>query len=99
MFPVFLLAYASLFFPILAFPADRNRPIVVPHVDPSKITCRLPVVKNYLCPAQGNGLSRPTPLGIAQGVADPEGALRFVVKYGTATRWQPSSVVTAWNLP
>lgn len=101
MFFVFLLVYTFSFFPTHATPVDgsNNKPIVVPHLNPSKIICRSPVAKNYLCPAQGTSLNKPTPLGTAQGVADPEGALRFAVRYGIADRWQPSSVVTAWNLP
>ena len=100
---LFILAFASLLFPLLAAPAngDRDDPIVVPHSDPSKFTCQCnaPAVSSYYCPPRGSNLDRTTPLGLAHGVADPNGALRFAVRYGTAVRWQPSSMVTAWDLP
>ncbi|KAF8965211.1 Alpha/Beta hydrolase protein [Flammula alnicola] len=44
-------------------------------------------------------LNRPTALGTANGVVDPAGAYRFSVKYASASRWAPSNVVSAWNLP
>ncbi|KAH9928173.1 Alpha/Beta hydrolase protein [Fomitopsis serialis] len=40
-----------------------------------------------------------TPFGTAEGVVDTSGVVRFTVKYGTANRWQPSSVAMAWDLP
>ncbi|KAF8651475.1 hypothetical protein AX16_004774 [Volvariella volvacea WC 439] len=36
---------------------------------------------------------------MANGALDPSGAYRYVVKYADAGRWQPSTVVSAWNLP
>ena len=86
---LFIPTFALLLFSILAAPAngDRDDPIRVPHSDPFRFTSR------------GSYLDRSTPLGLARGVADPDGALRFAVKYGIAARWQPSSVVTVWSLP
>ncbi|KJA27151.1 hypothetical protein HYPSUDRAFT_35727 [Hypholoma sublateritium FD-334 SS-4] len=49
--------------------------------------------------AGSSSVTRVTPLGIAVGVLDPDGAYRFPVKYGSAARWQPSTVATSWGLP
>ncbi|KAF8201777.1 Alpha/Beta hydrolase protein [Pholiota molesta] len=38
--------------------------------------------------------TKDTPLGTANGVLDPQGAYRFSVKYASAARWAPSTVVT-----
>ncbi|KAF8145591.1 alpha/beta-hydrolase [Mycena galopus ATCC 62051] len=40
-----------------------------------------------------------TPLGIAQGTLDVDGANRFAVRYANASRWASSTVVTEWQLP
>jgi hypothetical protein len=53
---------------------------------------------SFLCPATPP-TDRPTPLGTAHGTLDPSGAYRFSVKYASAPRWGPSTVVTSWNLP
>ncbi|TFK42464.1 Alpha/Beta hydrolase protein [Crucibulum laeve] len=46
-----------------------------------------------------SALNRATVLGTANGVLDPAGAYRFTVKYGSASRWAPSTVVSSWGLP
>jgi hypothetical protein len=97
-----VIAYVALFSPILAFPAyirDSHNSIFVPRPNPSKFLCGCGQFSPRLCPSQGDSLDILTPLGIAHGVADPDGALRFTVRYAQAARWQPSSVVTAWDLP
>ncbi|KZT69793.1 alpha/beta-hydrolase, partial [Daedalea quercina L-15889] len=40
-----------------------------------------------------------TPIGTAEGAVDTSGVVRFAVKYGTADRWQASTVATTWELP
>ena len=100
----FLLTYVALFLPVLAIPAHTARAtspdsIVVPRLNPLRILCAFIPLPLKLCPVQGSRIDRITPLGTAPGVSDPLGALRFAVRYGKAPRWQPSSVVTAWELP
>jgi len=93
----------ALFLPIFAVPTQSNRAltdaIVVPRLNPLKFLCGFLPLPPSLCPPQGTYLDRITPLGIARGVSDPIGAFRFAVRYGKAPRWQPSSVVTSWDLP
>ena len=81
----------------------RQRPPFPPiPVTPQGLLCTLPIpiIQKLLCPRQGSGTDPVinTPLGSAHGVDDGS-AIRFSVKYGEATRWQPSSVVTSWQLP
>src|SRR5260221_1652490 len=96
-------ALVALFLPIFAVPTQSNRAltdaIVVPRINPLKFFCGFLPLPPSLCPSQGTYLDRITPLGIARGVLDPIGAFRFTVRYGKAPRWQPSSVVTSWDLP
>ncbi|KAF9527033.1 Alpha/Beta hydrolase protein [Crepidotus variabilis] len=98
MVALFLAILSALLTPTLSAPAG----ISIPHVDPSKILCRLPILQNIwiTCPSNGKAaLNRQTSLGTANGVEDPNGAYRFAVRYGNAARFQPSSVVTSWDLP
>ncbi|KAF8077781.1 alpha/beta-hydrolase [Lyophyllum atratum] len=75
-----------------------NEALRIPHID--QLLCRLPIVKKFLCPRTGNGaLNIVTPIGTARGTSDPSGASRFTVKYATADRWAPSTLVSAWDLP
>jgi hypothetical protein len=89
----------------LASPVKRggHGPLKFPTYGPSELCCRLPVIDQFLCPRQGGsqGPSVGTSLGTANGVWDQNGsgAMRFAVKYGSAGRWKPSSVVTKWQLP
>ncbi|KAG5647317.1 hypothetical protein DXG03_000855 [Asterophora parasitica] len=72
----------------------------VPTIDPQDILCQLPIVKKFLCPRKGsNALTIPTTIGVARGTADPSGASRFTVKYASANRWAPSTLVSTWALP
>jgi len=100
--PIFV-TFVALFLPILAVPTQSERAladaIVVPRINPLKFLCGFLPLPSRLCPSQGSYLDRVTPLGIARGVSDPLGAFRFAVRYGKAPRWQPSSVVTSWELP
>ncbi|KAL4067786.1 Alpha/Beta hydrolase protein [Scleroderma yunnanense] len=45
------------------------------------------------------GLTIHTPLGPAYGVINTPSVNRFVVKYASAQRWQPSTLATTWELP
>ncbi|KAJ3515728.1 hypothetical protein NLJ89_g1571 [Agrocybe chaxingu] len=92
------LAFAALFAPsVTAAPAQA---FSVPHVDPTKFLCQLPILKKWVCPLKGTAaLNRHTPCGTASGIQDPQGAYRFVVKYGNAARWAPSTVASTWTLP
>lgn len=97
-----LLAVSVLGFPV-SHPAPRPHfPFPPIPITPKGLLCGLPipVVQKLLCPRQGSGDDPTvnTPLGTAHGVTDA-GATRFPVKYGSAARWQPSSVVTSWQLP
>lgn len=94
----FLVYLGFLVAPGLAAPTAQA--LRIPHIDPGNILCQLPIIKKFLCPRQGqNALTRQTVLGTAHGTQDPDGAYRFVVKYANSERWQPSTVVSAWNLP
>ncbi|KAI0934568.1 hypothetical protein AcV5_006369 [Taiwanofungus camphoratus] len=78
--------------PILKFPPITSKGIFcfIP----------IPMIQNALCPRQtSNSLTVSTPLGTAQGASDNSNAARFAVRYGTAARWQMSTVVTSWDLP
>ena len=88
----------SLIFPALALPHD---PVIVRPNDPRKVLCQCPLpFKRFLCPLSGSAATnRPTPLGTAHGTVDPSGAYRFSVKYASAPRWGPSTVVSTWGLP
>lgn len=93
----FLFLVALLVLPSLALPQSA---LIVRPNDPKKILCQLPILKQFLCPFSGpTATNRPTPLGTAHGTIDPSGAYRFPVKYASAPRWGPSTVVTAWDLP
>ncbi|KAG5637762.1 hypothetical protein H0H81_003329 [Sphagnurus paluster] len=71
-----------------------------PKVDPQDLLCQLPILKKFLCPRTGtNALTIPTTIGVARGTADPSGANRFIVKYASANRWAPSTLVSTWGLP
>ncbi|ETW86173.1 Carboxylesterase [Heterobasidion irregulare TC 32-1] len=71
-----------------------------PPFDPRGLLCHLPIIKKALCPRQApSGLSVKTPIGIALGTTLSSGAARFSVKYGSAQRWQLSSVASDWELP
>ncbi|EJF66136.1 alpha/beta-hydrolase [Dichomitus squalens] len=64
--------------------------------------CKLsPKISKALCPRQSTGGTNSvnTPIGTAQGTSDNAGATRFAVKYASASRWQPSTVSTTWELP
>ncbi|KAI6045597.1 Alpha/Beta hydrolase protein [Pisolithus marmoratus] len=41
----------------------------------------------------------PTPFGSANGVVNTPFVNRFVVRYASAQRWQPSTMATTWQLP
>ncbi|KAJ7622603.1 alpha/beta-hydrolase [Mycena polygramma] len=60
-----------------------------------RVSWAIPAVQSIVTRA----VSVSTPLGTAQGTLDNDGANRFAVRYATATRWTPSSIVTVWELP
>ncbi|KAF7980182.1 hypothetical protein HWV62_39666 [Athelia sp. TMB] len=64
------------------------------------LICDIPFIDKLLCPPKGpSGPSVTTSLGVAAGVNDINGALRFPVRYGSAARWKASSMATTWALP
>jgi hypothetical protein len=66
---------------------------------PVNILCKLPIVKTAFCPDKRFSLvGISTPIGAAVGVGS-DNAYRFVVKYGNAARWMPSTAATKWTLP
>lgn len=73
----------------------------VPSFDPQRILCQLPIIKKILlCPATGpTTLTRQTVIGVATGAKSTAGALRFSVKYASATRWKPSKIAASWMFP
>ncbi len=94
MFAFNLLLTASLFFSAYARPSSPGEQNI------NNLLCKIPILKTFLCPTgSSSAITRITPLGIAVGVLDPDGAYRFPVKYGSAARWQPSTVATSWGLP
>ncbi|KAG1756333.1 Carboxylesterase [Suillus paluster] len=79
-----------------------NSGLSLPSLDSKSWFCRLvhTTLAENLCLQEGStALSVNTPLGVAQGTADVSGVNRFAVKYASAERWSPSSMVTAWALP
>lgn len=72
---------------------------------PANLLCDIPFISQWICPRDSGGsstsssLSVSTPLGTAEGTSDTSGVVRYAVRYGSADRWQPSSVVTSWALP
>ncbi|PPQ98806.1 hypothetical protein CVT24_003360 [Panaeolus cyanescens] len=97
---LFALTAAVLVSPSFASPAINLKSIFSQPLDPKKIICQLPLtLKQYYCPPTGvSALNRPTQIGTAIGVND-NGAYRFSVKYASASRWQPSTIVSTWQLP
>ncbi|KAF8892430.1 Alpha/Beta hydrolase protein [Infundibulicybe gibba] len=86
--------------PAWATPVPQAASLKFPPINPNNILCQLPIIKQFLCPQKGtSSLTVQTPIGTAQGTLDPAGAKRFSVKYASATRWAPSTLVTSWNLP
>ncbi|KAI0672899.1 alpha/beta-hydrolase [Trametes maxima] len=80
----------------------RPSPINFPPYRVKSELCKLsPWLAKILCPRDvtANGATVSTPIGTAQGTSDDAGATRFSVKYASATRWQPSTVATKWELP
>ena len=93
-----LLALFYLLAPVLALPTG----VFLKQLDPKKILCNIPLpqITRWICPETGEAaLNRPTPLGVAVGTQEANGAYRFSVKYASAARWQPPTVVTTWALP
>ena len=104
MFSDLRLFFSSLVFVSSVFssplPVDSDNRLHLPPVDPSKWLCRIPILKEFLCPHTGSDATNiNTALGLAIGTLDPFGATRFVVKYANANRWAPSTVVSNWSLP
>ncbi|KIP04759.1 hypothetical protein PHLGIDRAFT_129302 [Phlebiopsis gigantea 11061_1 CR5-6] len=102
--------FGSILFSLTLAAAAAASPVTLhrdPFFPPVPVTaegllCRLPIpaVREILCPRQGS--SSPTvktSIGTATGVADGSSAVRYAVRYGQASRWQPSSVVTQWQFP
>ena len=101
---VVLSLFVSLLLAATTFGAPVSRVSFPPIPSTSRgLLCGLPLpplIKKLLCPPTNSGsdVVVNTPLGAAHGVVDTN-AVRFAVKYGSAARWQPSSVVTSWQLP
>lgn len=100
-----MVAITSVVFSLLFVSAACASPLPTerlqfPHVKPTDLLCQLPIVKKILCPPVGQAaLNVQTLVGTARGTTDPSGARRFTVKYASASRWAPSTVASAWNLP
>ncbi|EIN07109.1 alpha/beta-hydrolase [Punctularia strigosozonata HHB-11173 SS5] len=74
--------------------------LVFPPVINKGLLCKIPILRAILCPRDSTQtVSVSTPLGSATGVMDTTTAARYSVKYGSASRWKSSSVVTTWALP
>lgn len=86
--------------PVSASPLpSKLGPIQISGISLKGLLCDIPIV-NLLCPTKGVAVpSVTTTIGKALGVADSLGSLRFPVKYGSAARWQASSMATTWALP
>ncbi|THH19472.1 hypothetical protein EW146_g1706 [Bondarzewia mesenterica] len=81
-----------------SFTVDDRLPF--PPFDPRGLLCKLSFIQRVLCPRQApSGPSVTTPIGIAVGTSLSNSAVRFAVKYGSAERWQQSSLATSWELP
>jgi hypothetical protein len=97
----FVLALFLLSVSVLASPLPSEfGPLKLPTFRHRGLLCHVPVIDKFLCPCQGPSVpSIDTPLGRANGILDPSGAMRFPVKYASAPRWGPSSMATTWQLP
>ncbi|KAG2019995.1 carotenoid ester lipase [Coprinopsis cinerea AmutBmut pab1-1] len=99
---MFLSLLVPLFLSLSLLPVEAApfRRIGLARVDPKTILCQISFVDRWLCPEGGlNQYSRVTPIGTASGVMDPDGAIRYSLKYANAARWQPSTLVNTWTLP
>ncbi|KAI0310187.1 Alpha/Beta hydrolase protein [Amylostereum chailletii] len=96
-----LLASALLASRAVASPIASHTPssgVRVPW-DWQSLLCNLPSTPRSLCARQSSvGPSVNTLIGTAIGTKDGNG-YRFAVKYGSAKRWQDSTVATIWQLP
>ncbi|EEB98956.1 hypothetical protein MPER_01444 [Moniliophthora perniciosa FA553] len=91
----------SLVFSLLLLSSAFAAPTVQSSPAQSKdLWCQIPLLNRFLlCPrAPVNGLNIQTPIGSAQGTF-ASGVNRFPVKYASADRWAPSSLVSTWQLP
>lgn len=61
--------------------------------------CRLPIISAFTCDSGAEVQLVATPLGLARGIQTTPGAVRFSVKYATATRFGPPHIATSWALP
>ncbi|KAH9832939.1 alpha/beta-hydrolase [Rhodofomes roseus] len=91
-----------------AVPVDASRTSIAdlkfPSIPSGAWWCEYspPWIQEFLCSrslSTSLSTSVSTPLGTAEGAVDTSGVVRFAVKYGSADRWQPSSVATVWALP
>jgi hypothetical protein len=82
------------------FAAPTTESLSIWRTDSNKTLCNLRGLKTIFCPhRRQDNLKVKTALGFAQGVKDPSGADRFIVKYADSQRWKPSTLVSSWNLP
>ncbi|KAH9857214.1 alpha/beta-hydrolase [Lenzites betulinus] len=100
-----MVGFQSLAIPLLLVSSAVAYPITAVHAPAYRwktALCKLsPGIAKVLCPRQSpsNSVDVSTPIGTAKGTADSGGATRFAVKYASATRWQPSTLATQWELP
>jgi hypothetical protein len=100
-----LLASLILVSSAIASPVRRitsDRKIVAPTLTTGlgSLLCDIPIISNLLC--SGTASSNPatrTLIGKATGATDIDGVTRYAVKYGSASRWGESSVMTTWEYP
>jgi hypothetical protein len=102
-FTVFLLSSLILSFAPELFVLSLAHPLRWPPTDDINPLCRITQLR-FLCPRSPSTpiaaiTTVTTPLGIAYGLVDPSGVVRYTAKYGSAQRWATSSVVTSWESP
>jgi hypothetical protein len=84
--------------PALAAPTASKDDFRLPVLQTGYL-CNVPMVSRLLCPrASTTSAKIVTLVGSGAGVSDG-GAYRYAVRYASASRWQPSKIVTSWSLP
>jgi hypothetical protein len=95
--------FTGFLWPLLFLSLTLAQPLRWPSPIDKSLICRVTHL-SFLCPRTPPSpisaiATINTPLGSAQGLSDVAGVFRYTVKYGSASRWGPSTVVESWQPP
>ncbi|KAI0664699.1 alpha/beta-hydrolase [Cubamyces menziesii] len=98
-----MVGFQSLVIPLLlaSWATAHPVPIIFPPYRWKSELCKLsPRLAKILCPRDTptGSVSVSTPIGTAEGTSD-DAATRFAVKYASASRFEPPTLATQWELP